>query len=122
MSEAQQSKMGMARELYHNLNSNAENLETSVRQAFISEATSKVGLTNSGAASYYQMVKTESEGGDPYKHHTSRSNNTGKTATVNEDDAWGVFDGETLVASAPNRDKARATSKELGGGYAVAKR
>lgn len=119
MTEQKVTKMDMARKIF----AEVQNQEKP-RRVFMEKA-QEAGLSKAGASSYFQMLRTEAEGGDAYQHHRKSASTSvtskKKAAKAGKGDSWGVYDGEKLVASATSRDKARAESKNLGGGFSVRK-
>lgn len=137
--EKRVTKMDMAREIFNGLEVDDKGKRD--RKAFITSA-QESGLTESGAKTYYQMLRMEAEGKDPYAFHNHRkeSGTTVKTRAAKKKSvskraskvksstagAWTVIkkDSGKVVATASSRNKARAEMKELGGagaGYSVAK-
>lgn len=123
-------KMDIARSIYSATLADTTIEAKDIRKTFMAAAQNQ-GMSKAHAGSYYQMVKTEAAGGNPYQHHrhtkVASAKATAKKFPAIEDHPWGVYEKETnkLVGTDTGRDKARAQMKKLGGaaaGYTVTKR
>lgn len=101
--------------------------DQSARQVYIESCVNQ-GLSKNCASTYWQMMKVEDQGGDPYRHHKHRKEGT--SVKVNNKETavtgWVVQTKETgeVVKTASSRDDARAILKQMGGakaGFTVAK-
>lgn len=81
------SKMFLARELLKKIQGEELPEGTSVRQAFIARGQSEIGLTKSGAITYYNNLKSEAAGKALYPHSGKKAKAQATETTAEASDA-----------------------------------